>query len=229
MRWMTTYPTPDLQAAASEAGTPGGSSLISREKLFGNPTRIGAKASPDGHWLSWIAPVDGVLNLWVAPRQRPDEAQALTHEQTRPIRSYFWSPDSRQLLYVNDQGGDENFRLFAVEATGGEPRLLTPQDDIRVMVIGISPDVTDHLLIGLNDRDPRWHDVYRLYLADGRLEKVLENEGYGGGLPIKRGPTGIQPQRQPGSSNFKPGLLHHPRITCLDQGMEISQKIKGFH
>ncbi|MCM2129647.1 S9 family peptidase [Larsenimonas rhizosphaerae] len=182
MRWMTTYSTPYLQSAAPDAGTSGGSSLISREKLFGNPTRIGAKTSPDGHWLSWIAPVDGVLNLWVAPRQHPDEAKPLTHEQTRPIRSYFWSPDSRQLLYVNDQGGDENFRLFAVETTGSGPRLLTPQDDIRVMVIGISPDVTDHLLIGLNDRDPRWHDVYRLYLADGRLEKVLENEGYGGFL-----------------------------------------------
>ncbi|MCM2972337.1 S9 family peptidase [Larsenimonas suaedae] len=180
MRWMNTpfFTTP--RAASTDDGSSGAMPLIPRETLFGNPTRIGAQLSPDGNWLSWIAPNDGVLNLWVAPRTQPDDIRALTSETERPIRSYFWSPDSRQLLYVNDQGGDENFRLFAVDVENADTTLLTPQNEIRVMVIGVSADVSDHILIGLNDRDPRWHDVYRLYLADGRLENVLENEGYGG-------------------------------------------------
>ena len=102
--------------------------LIERAKFFGNPSRAGGQISPDGRWLSWLAPRDGVLNIWVAPRTDPSAARALTDEKVRPIRSYFWSPDSGTVLYVNDQGGDENFKLYGVAATGGAARTLTPFD-----------------------------------------------------------------------------------------------------
>ena len=85
--------------------------LIERAKFFGNPMRAGGRISPDGRWLSFIAPHDGVLNVWVAPLARPELARALTAEKIRPIRGAFWSPDSKTLLYINDQGGDENFLL----------------------------------------------------------------------------------------------------------------------
>lgn len=81
--------------------------LIPRAKLFGNPTKIGGKLSPDGKWISFIAPRDGVLNVWVAPIATPDQARPLTAEKTRPIRQAFWSPDSKSILFVNDKGGDE--------------------------------------------------------------------------------------------------------------------------
>src|SRR3954468_6370922 len=77
--------------------------LIAREKFFGNPTRAQGRLSPDGKWLSWVAPRDGVLNIWVAPVADPASATALTNERQRPIRSYFWSPDSRQILFINDK------------------------------------------------------------------------------------------------------------------------------
>ena len=85
--------------------------LIERAKFFGNPTKAGSRISPDGKSLSWIAPRDGVMNLWVAPLSDLAKAKPLTAETKRPIRTSFWAPDSKSLLYVNDKGGDENFLL----------------------------------------------------------------------------------------------------------------------
>ncbi|MFO0336221.1 MAG: alpha/beta fold hydrolase [Pseudomonadota bacterium] len=148
--------------------------------MFGNPSRIQGRLSPDGRWLSWIAPRDGVLNVWVAPAAQPDQGRPLTNERTRPLRQHFWAPDSRTILYVNDTGGDENFLLYGVDVQTGAQRTLTPFEKTRVQIVGISPLVPDRILVGLNDRDPRWHDVHSLDLATGRLTLVLRNEGYGG-------------------------------------------------
>src|SRR5688500_16834578 len=112
--------------------------LIPREKLFGNPTKVQGRLSPDGQWLSWIAPRDGVLNIHVAPPSDPKAARALTSETKRPIRQYFWSPDSRQILFINDKGGDENFLLYGVDVVSGAQRTLTPFEKTRVQIVGIS-------------------------------------------------------------------------------------------
>src|SRR5438067_11635779 len=101
------------QAAGQAALAPADSvPLIERAKIFGNPTKAAGQISPDGKWLSWIAPRDGVLNVWVAPVSNPAQAKALTSEKLRPIRTTFWSPDSRAILFINDKGGDENFLLY---------------------------------------------------------------------------------------------------------------------
>lgn len=160
-------------AEAVDTSTP----LIAREKLFGNPTKSFGRLSPDGKWLAFIAPRDGVLNIFVAPVSAPDQAKPLTAEKTRPIRGYFWAPDSQSILYVNDKGGDENFLLYGVNVTTGEQKTLTPFEKTRVEVLAVSNQVKDHILIGLNNRDPRFHDVYALSLKDGALTKVLQNDG----------------------------------------------------
>ena len=166
-------------ATATNAAATGAVPLIERAKFFGNPSKAGGRLSPDGRWLSWVAPRDGVLNLWVAPLNEPAAARALTNERGRPIRNSFWSPDSKTLLYVNDQGGDENFRLYGVDVASGALKSYTPFEKTVVRVIGISPKVKDRVLIGLNNRDPRFHDVHSLDLASGKLTLVLQNEGYG--------------------------------------------------
>jgi dipeptidyl aminopeptidase/acylaminoacyl peptidase len=165
------------QAEAQGVAAP----LIPRAKLFGNPSRVAGKLSPDGKWLAWIAPRDGVLNVWVAPVSDPAHGKPLTDETARPIRQYFWAPDSASILFVNDKGGDENFHLFSVDITSGAQRSLTPFDKTRVEISGVSNHVKDRILIGLNNRDPKWHDVYSLDLKSGALTLVLTNTGgYGG-------------------------------------------------
>lgn len=151
--------------------------MIERAKLFGNPTRTGGQLSPDGKWLSWIAPKDGVLNIWVAPLDHPEQAKALTDEKKRPIRGYFWTPDSAALLFVNDKGGDENFLLYKVAVADGVQSTLTPFEKTRVQILLVSNHHKDRILIGLNNRDPRWHDVYSLDLKTNALTPVLINEG----------------------------------------------------
>lgn len=170
-------------AAVAQTTQPSNSvPLIERAKLFGNPTRTGGQLSPDGKWLGFIAPRDGVLNVWVAPVDRPNDARPLTAEKVRPIRSYFWAPDSKQILFVNDKGGDENFLLYGIDLASGTQKALTPFEKTTVQVVGMSDSIKDRILIGVNNRDPRWHDIQELNLSTGKLTPVFRNDGYAGFL-----------------------------------------------
>ncbi|MGB7407877.1 MAG: S9 family peptidase [Pontixanthobacter sp.] len=154
--------------------------LITRETLFGNPTRASGQISPDGQWLSWRAPKDGVMNVWVAPMSDPSAARVMTNATDRPIPQYFWAPDSQSLLYVQDKGGDENYLLYGVDLASGEERTLTPFENTRVQVFGTSETIRDKILVGLNNRDARLHDPYMLDLNTGELTQILQNDGYAG-------------------------------------------------
>lgn len=167
-------------AAAAGSASAQDVPLIERAKLFGNPSKVGGQLSPDGRWISFIAPRDGVMNIYVAPANDPAAARPLTAEKTRPIRQTFWSPDSKQVLFVNDHGGDENFLLYGVDVATAAQKTLTPFEKTRAMVIGASQTIKDRILVGINNRDPRWHDVYELNLSTGALTKVFENTGYAG-------------------------------------------------
>lgn len=159
-----------------------GTPLIERAKLFGNPTRAQGRISPDGQWLSWLAPRDGVMNLWLAPASNPAAGQAMTAEKVRPIQQYLWAPDSRALLYVQDKGGDENFLLYRVDVATGAETCLTPFENTRVLIVGTSVTHRDRILVGLNNRDPQWHDVHALDLATGALTEVMRADGFAGFL-----------------------------------------------
>ncbi len=154
--------------------------LIPRDHLFGNPTRAAGQISPDGKWLSWLAPKDGVLNIWIAPSGDPEAARPMSNDTERPIREYFWAPDSRSLLYIQDKGGDENFLLYGIDVGTGKETTLTPFENTRVMLVGASDTHKDKLLVGLNNRDARFHDVHLLDLNTGALTLVLENDAYAG-------------------------------------------------
>ncbi len=154
--------------------------LIPRAALFGNPTRAAGQISPDGRWLSWLAPRNGVLNIWLAPASDPQAARAITASTDRPIRQYFWAPDASAVMYIQDKGGDENYLLYRVDVVSGAETTLTPFDNTRVDLIAASTTHKDKLLLGLNNRDPQWHDVYLLNLTTGALTLVLENNAYAG-------------------------------------------------
>jgi dipeptidyl aminopeptidase/acylaminoacyl peptidase len=169
-----------LSAQPALAADIGSVPLIERTKLFGNPVKANGQISPDGKWLSWTAPRDGVLNIWVAPVDSPDAARPLTNDRERPVRQYFWSPDSRRILFIQDKGGDENFLLYGVDVASGEQVALTPFKKTRVQIVGVSNKHKDRILVGLNNRDPKWHDVYSLDLGSGKLTLVERNTGYAG-------------------------------------------------
>jgi acylaminoacyl-peptidase len=151
-----------------------GVSLIPRAVLFGNPQRFQPRLSPDGQWLTWLAPFEGVLNVWLAPADRIADAQPLTRRKGRPIAWQDWSWDGRHILFMSDHDGDENWCIFAVDRAGAV-RALTPPRGVAARLLQESPEQPGTVMIGLNDRDPRWHDAWRLDLASGKRELVLEN------------------------------------------------------
>lgn len=160
-----------ISAAAADPGA-----LIARDALFGNPTRTQARLSPDGRHISYIAPRDGVLNVWVAPWGRLDEARAVTQDTKRGIRQHFWSYDNAHVLYLQDQGGDENWRLHSVEVATGRDLDLTPIAGVQAQVVGVSPRRPGVVLVGLNDRKPEWHDLYEIDIASGKRTLVERND-----------------------------------------------------
>jgi len=166
--------------------------LIPRSVLFGNPERISPNISPDGTRMAWIAPREGVLNVWVAPIRAADApegsgvdwdaAAVVTDDRDRGIRAYTWAKDGRHLLYVQDSGGDENWRLYDVDLETMERRDLTPFEDVQVRLIATRKSHRDEILVGINRDNPQLHDVYRLDLKTGELVKEIENPGYAGWL-----------------------------------------------
>jgi dipeptidyl aminopeptidase/acylaminoacyl peptidase len=151
--------------------------LIPRAVLFGNPERSNVHVSPDGKHLSWLAAKDGVMNVFVAPIDHLDQAKPVTNDTVRPIRVYFWSFDNKHVLYEQDKGGDENFHLFRADLVGGAPVDLTPvPEGARSQVMGISEKKPNIVVVGLNDRDAKYYDVYDVDIATGKRTLRYKNE-----------------------------------------------------
>jgi dipeptidyl aminopeptidase/acylaminoacyl peptidase len=151
--------------------------LVPRDVLFGNPERTSPRISPDGTRLAYIAPVDGVLNVWVG-EVGSEQFAPVTNDTERGIRAYFWAHDNRHLLYVQDKGGDENWRLYDVDLDTGTTRDLTPFDGVQAQVVASDKRFPTELLVGLNKDNPELHDVYHLDLETGELTKRVENPGF---------------------------------------------------
>lgn len=154
--------------------------LIPREILFGNPSRVSPRLSPDGGRLAFLAPKDGVLNVWVGPVGSPvdgEDFEAVTDDRVRGIRLFFWAEDGRHIVYLQDEGGDENWRIHAVDPTTKEDRDLTPFEGVQAQLVEKSRHFPDALLVGLNRDNPELHDAYRLTLSTGALDLVAKNPG----------------------------------------------------
>ena len=161
--------------------------LIDRNLFFGEIAIAGAQISPDGRLISFLKPYRGTRNIWVKGADEPfSAARPVSGEATRPIRSYFWSHDSKYILYSQDSGGDENFNIYAIDPalaadpkTGVPPtRPLTDLKGVRTEIFSVPKSKPDILYIGLNDRDARWHDLYELHISTGEktlLRKNTEN------------------------------------------------------
>jgi dipeptidyl aminopeptidase/acylaminoacyl peptidase len=152
--------------------------LISRQVIFGNPDRANLQVSPDGKQLAFLAPVDGVLNVWVGPLDDPGKAKAVTQDKKRGIRSYFWAFTNQHILYVQDKDGDENWRVYSVNLKSDAEKDLTPSSGVQARIQEVSHKHPKEILVALNNRDPQLHDVHRVNIDNGEIKLVLQNEGY---------------------------------------------------
>jgi dipeptidyl aminopeptidase/acylaminoacyl peptidase len=160
--------------------------LIDLQTLYGNPQILGAKLSPDGQYMTFIKPFEGTRHLWVKGTDDPmAAARPLTAgEQPVSSRRYRWSEDGQYVIYQQDRGGNENYHIYAVDPTA-EPaanasvpksRDLTPLDNVQARIYATPEAEPNTLIIGLNDRDPQFHDAYRLNIATGDRQFLFQND-----------------------------------------------------
>ncbi|MGA9062034.1 MAG: S9 family peptidase [Terracidiphilus sp.] len=167
--------------SASTAGLP---PLIDRELIFGNPEIAAAQISPNGQYIAFLKPWKDTRNIYVKAVGEPfSAARLLTTETKRPVAGYFWTWDSKYILYAKDNAGDENFNVYAVDPSAKPPagadapssRDLTGLKGVRVYIYEVPKSDPDIVYIGLNDRDKAWHDLYKLRISTGEKTLIREN------------------------------------------------------
>lgn len=158
--------------------------LIDRDVFFGDPEIAGGQLSPDGKFLSFLKPYKGTRNIWIKGiNEKFEDARPMTADTARPIGGYFWSRKGDYILYTQDKGGDENFHVYAVNPNDspdpitGVPsvRNLTDLDGVRASINRVPRSRPDVLYVGLNDRDPEYHDLYEVNIATGERKLLIEN------------------------------------------------------
>lgn len=151
--------------------------LIPREILFGNPERMSPQVSPDGTRLMFLAPDDrNILQVWVRTPGQEDD-RLVTADRKRGIRVAFWAYDGEHLLYMQDVDGDEEWHLYAVNLRSGIVRDLTPFHGIQAHLVALEPSLPHELLVAMNLEDRTRHDVYRVNLKNGAVEREAVNPG----------------------------------------------------
>lgn len=153
--------------------------LIPLNHFFDNPEITGAQISPDGRWLSFLKPYQDKLNVHIRPIAGGAERR-MTSDTTRPVTGYFWSADSRYLLYVQDKGGNENYHVYRVPVAGtgvAAAKNLTPFEGVRAIIFAVPREMPGRILIGMNKRTPSTFDAYWLDLANGDTTMAAQNPG----------------------------------------------------
>lgn len=158
--------------------------LIDRDKFFGNPEIAAAQLSPDGKWIAFLKPWHETRNVWVKKVGEPySKGRLITAEPKRPIPGFFWSRDGKQILFVQDKDGDENFNVYAVDPAAApaagkdapEARNLTAAKGARAQILSVPKGDPDSIYVGLNDRDASWHDVYKVKISTGERTLLRKN------------------------------------------------------
>ena len=202
--------------------------MIPRQVLFGNPEKSMARISPDGEYLSYLAPVDGVLNVWVAAVKDPDSARPITRDEERGIRHYDWTYDGQHILYYQDAKGDEDWHVYTTNIATGETRDLTPFEKVYSQILSVNEKTPNEILIGINNRNPQLHDVYRIKLSTGERTLIEENPGFVSYLfdnddrtrfAMTFSPTGGQVILQRDESNQWQPFLEVPNTDALTTGL----------
>jgi dipeptidyl aminopeptidase/acylaminoacyl peptidase len=154
--------------------------IIPRKSLFGNPDRASVQLSPDGSKIAYLAPLEGVLNVWVTPRDDLEAVRPITHDTGRGIRFYGWAFTNQHILYIQDKNGDENWRLYCVELVSDQVKDLTPFEGVQAQILQVGEKYPQEAIVALNNRRPEWHDVYRIDLITGERTLLQQNDKFMG-------------------------------------------------
>ena len=154
--------------------------IIDREIFFGNPEISSGTLSPDGSKIAFLKAYHGILNIYVKAAEAPFEDALPLTDSISPIMGFFWTYDSKYILYVNDNHGDENFNIFRVSPETAEGVIppsvnLTPFDEITAQIYQVSKLNPDKLMVGINHRDKAWHDLYELTVSTAQAILIHEN------------------------------------------------------
>jgi dipeptidyl aminopeptidase/acylaminoacyl peptidase len=149
---------------------------IPLEDFFRKPERTDVRLSPDGRFLSWMGPWKRRLNVFVQDLEGGGEPVRVTGATERDVMGHVWANDER-LVYAQDTGGDENYRLYAVGRDGSNPIDLTPFEDVKCGIVDDLEEVPGEILFQMNHRVKEVFDVYRIDVATGQMQCVAENPG----------------------------------------------------
>ena len=149
--------------------------LVPMKDFFRNPVKVAYSLSPNGEYLAFMQPWETRLNIFVE-KIGTGQATRITSAKARDISGYAWKGDNR-IVYIQDTGGDENFRLYAVSIDGSNPKDLTPFEKVRAQIIDELKQNPNEILVSLNKREPRVFDVYRVNVNTGEMQMIAENPG----------------------------------------------------
>ncbi|AJQ51925.1 MAG: prolyl oligopeptidase family serine peptidase [Rickettsia conorii subsp. raoultii] len=152
--------------------------IIPRKVLFGNPNKARVSLTHDGKYILYVAPKDGVLNIWLAPSDDISKAEAITHDKGRGIWSYAKAYNNKNILYTQDFNGDENDRIYSYNIETKETKLLTPAKGVKAEIAGASHKKPNEILIYLNERNPEYFDIYKLNLDTLEKELIYKNDRF---------------------------------------------------
>jgi hypothetical protein len=151
--------------------------LIPRDLLFGQPERANPQISPNAKLLAYLAPdANSVVQIWVRTLGAQDDRQ-LTAEKTHSIWHYTWTYSPDKLIFAQDSRGDENWQIYLLDTTSGALKNLTPYQGVQSRLVAVDPLHPDELLVAMNLRNRRFHDVYRLNIQTGEILMVSRNGG----------------------------------------------------
>ncbi len=152
--------------------------LIPVEDFFAPPVRAGATISPDGTRIAYLAPWKNRLNVWVQPLDSDEQVRCVTADETRTVLNYEWTDNPRWLLYLQDNGGDENWHIYRVDLDDPDtPAVdLTPFPGAKAYM-ELPDGLPGKAIVYLNKINVERMDVYQLDITTGELTLLAENPG----------------------------------------------------
>lgn len=152
--------------------------LIPRKILFSNPDKTNVQISKDGTYVSYLAPYQGVLNIFVADSDNVNSSKVMTNDTKRGIREYFWSYDNKHIIYFKDNEGDENYYLHLINIDGFTDHAIKTNKDVKTKIIKTSRKHPNEIIIALNERRKDLFDLYKLNISNRKKELIYQNDKF---------------------------------------------------